>query len=396
MIHRARFAAAMDLAPQLRPPVCLRYAMWAYAAGASDKYEYYQTHFYARARKYLEMDEMRGFGQSILTIAHCQAWILVAMYEFKNMFFPRAWMSTGRAVRLTQMLCLHRLDGTGLDVKRTLPPPRDWTEREERRRTFWFTYWADRCASIGTGWPMSFEEKDILTNLPASDENFQNCQPVQTVSLEEALHNVNSDFSSMAGCILMATLFGRNLTHLHRPDVDDNEEDLNGKFWQRHRSIDSILLNIKLTLPPHLRLPLGLKDPAVIFLNMCLHASVICLHQAAIFKAEKHQLPTSIASESKMRCVVAAGEIAGIMKTISHMDIVSVRAAQHIFPTLSNIHKDEPLPILLPLRRRSRLRAIPQSAPKRATSPLVTAIRASGHAYHGQEKCTYRILHRAA
>jgi hypothetical protein len=64
---------------------------------------------------------------------------------------------------------LHRLDGAGLDVKQCLPGPRDWTEREERRRTFWMAFCQDRYASIGTGWPMTIDEKDILTNLPASE-----------------------------------------------------------------------------------------------------------------------------------------------------------------------------------------------------------------------------------
>ena len=324
IIHKARYFAAMDLAPSMRPPVCLRYAMWSLAAATSDKYESFHPHFYQRARKYLEKEEMRGFGQSILTMSHCQSWFMVAMYEFRNMFFPRAWMSTGRAIRLTQMLSLHRLDGAGLDVKLTIAPPRDWTEREERRRTFWLIYWADRCASIGTGWPMSFEEKDILTNLPASDEAFQSSHPTRTQSLTDALQSMDQDFSSISGSIIMATLFGRNLTHLHRPEPDDREEDLNGKFWQRHRAIDATLLNIKLTMPQHLRIPLGINDPNVVFLNMCLHSSAICLHQAAIYKAERNHLPSNVAGESKMRCIAAASEIATIMRTASHLDLVQM------------------------------------------------------------------------
>ncbi len=59
---------------------------------------------------------------------------------------------------------LHRLDGVGLDVKQCLSPPKDWTEREERRRTFWMTFCIDRYASIGTGWPMTYDEKDVRTN----------------------------------------------------------------------------------------------------------------------------------------------------------------------------------------------------------------------------------------
>lgn len=161
IIHRRRFLAAMSLAPHARPPVCLRYAMWCLAASITDRYANLTEIFYHRARKYVELDEMKGHGQSMLTVAHCQTWNMIGMYEFKMMYFPRAWMSTGRAARLAQMLGLHRLDGTGLDVKQCLLPPKDWTEREERRRTFWMAFCADRYASIGTGWPMTVEEKDV-------------------------------------------------------------------------------------------------------------------------------------------------------------------------------------------------------------------------------------------
>ena len=151
----------MNLAPHMRPPICLRYAMWCLACSITEKYFGLQEHFYIRARKYAEIDEMKGHGESMITIAHAQCWLLQSSYEFKMMYFPRAWMSTGRAVRLVQMMGLHRLDGVGLDVKQSLPPPRDWTEREERRRTFWMAFAEDRYASIGTGWPMSIDEKDV-------------------------------------------------------------------------------------------------------------------------------------------------------------------------------------------------------------------------------------------
>jgi len=161
MIHRPRFLAAMDLAPHMRPPVALRYAMWTQVCSITPRYYSLQEHFYARARKYAESDEMKGHGENMITLAHAQAWSLIAAFEFKMMFFPRAWMSCGRATRLCQMMGLHRLDGVGLDVKQCLPPPRDWTEREERRRTFWMAFCQDRYASIGTGWPMTIDEQDV-------------------------------------------------------------------------------------------------------------------------------------------------------------------------------------------------------------------------------------------
>jgi hypothetical protein len=291
----------------------------------SDKYEGHRDLFYQRARKYVEGDYIKGFGEHMISVAHAQTHILLASYEFKMMYFPRAWMSTGASVRLCQMMGLHRLDGVGLDVKQCLAPPRDWTEREERRRTFWMAFCEDRYASIGTGWPMTIDEKDILTNLPCSDEAFDMSRPETTQPLQEAMSPAGAGKLSSFGSIsLMSCLFGRNLIHLHRPDVDDRDHDLNGEFWKRHRNMDNILLNTSLCLPPQLKLPAGLGSPNVVFTNMCIHTSTICLHQAAIFKAEKNRLPASVGAESKVRCITAANEIASIMRMISHMDLASV------------------------------------------------------------------------
>lgn len=161
MIHRPRFFASMNLAPHMRPPVCLRYIMWTLAASITPKYSGLEEHLYARARKYIHLDEMKGHGEHMVSVGHCQAWTLISLYEFKQMFFPRAWISVGRSARMAAMMCLNRLDGGGLDVKHCIPPPRDWFEKEERRRTFWLSFIHDRFASIGTGWPMVFDERDV-------------------------------------------------------------------------------------------------------------------------------------------------------------------------------------------------------------------------------------------
>lgn len=325
IIHKFRYLAAMNLAPSQRPPVCLRYAIWTLACSITDKYHNLKDLFYQRARKYLEADYIKGHGEHIISVSHAQTHILLAEYELKMMYFPRAWVSTGSGVRLCQMMGLHRLDGTGLDVKQCVPPPRDWTEREERRRTFWMAFCEDRYASIGTGWPMTIDENDILTNLPSSDEAFEMSRPEQTQSLQDSMSPSGaSKLSSFGGIVLMACLFGKNLIHLHRPDADDRNHDLNGEFWKRHRHMDNILLNTSLCLPAQLKLPAGLSNANVVFTNMCIHTSTICLHQAAIFTADKHRLPASVSAESKIRCITAANEIASIMRMISHMDLSSM------------------------------------------------------------------------
>ncbi|KAI0009088.1 hypothetical protein F4779DRAFT_628006 [Xylariaceae sp. FL0662B] len=322
MIHKYRYLAAMNLAPNQRPPVSLRYAIWTQACAVTEKYADLKDLFYQRARKYIEADYIKGYGEHMISVAHAQTHVLLAAFEFKMMYFPRAWMNTGAAVRLCQMMGLHRLDGAGLEVKQCLPPPRDWTDREERRRTFWMAFCQDRYASIGTGWPMSIDERDITTNLPAPEDAFEMSRPEQTQSLADSMSPAGAaKLSSFGGIVLMACLFGRNLVHLHRPDADDRDHDLNGEFWKRHRNMDNILLNTSLCLPSHLKLPAGLANPNIVFTNMNIHTSTICLHQAAIFKADRNKLPPSVSAESKVRCITAANEIASIMRMVSHMDL---------------------------------------------------------------------------
>lgn len=92
----------------------------------------------------------------------------------------------------------------------------------------------DRYSSIGTGWPMSIEEKDIATSLPSDEESYELNRPSKTMTLSEALEPSGTpNLSPFAAVVLLACLFGRNLTHLHRPSPDDRDDDLNGLFWQR-------------------------------------------------------------------------------------------------------------------------------------------------------------------
>lgn len=164
-----------------------------------------------------------------------------------------------------------------------------------------------------------------MTNLPASEESFDRGRPSKSLTLKEAMTADGArHLSPFAGVVLMACLFGRNLIHLHRPDDGDEDNDLNGEFWRRHRHMDNILLNIALSLPAHFKLPNAISDPNIVFVNMNIHTSTICLHQAAIFKAEKNRMPATVSAESKIRCITAAAEIASIMRMIAHMDISGV------------------------------------------------------------------------
>jgi hypothetical protein len=327
IIHRLRYYMTMNHAPHLRPAICMRYAMWASAALVMDTFKAFAEPFYIRARKYLEQDEMRGRGEGMALLAHCQTWVLVATYEYQNMLFPRAWMSVGRACRLATMMSLNRVDGAGPEIRQTLPPARDWTELEERRRTFWACFGADRLASVGTGWPMAFDERDITTKLPTHESAFQAGDPVESVTLTAAFESEGSvRLSSIAAVQVLSCLFGRNMNHIFRPVSEERDKNPNGEFWNRHMNMDNILSTIALMLPDELRLPAGISDPNVIFLNLGLHTAAICIHQAAISRDDDSNLSSRTKSGSRARCLTAATEVTSIMRQISHLDFSSVRS----------------------------------------------------------------------
>lgn len=161
--------------------------------------------------------------------------------------------------------------------------------------------------------------------MPASEDAFVNNLQEHTPKLKDAMTAQGaSSLSSFSGVVLMACLFGRNLTHLHRSGTGQEDNDPQSPFWRRHRALDALLGGICLNLPDHLRLPSGLPDCNVIFLNMCIHTSTICLHQAAIHKSQRHRLSVDISNESRQRCGAAAMEITNIMRIIAHLDLTAV------------------------------------------------------------------------
>ena len=122
---------------------------------------------YDKARGQLAQTEADGGAALHMSIETLQASILIAMYEFKRMFFARAWINLGRAVRMALMMGLHRMDQTdsrenGVRSRRSSKSEdRDWIDTEEKRRTFWSAFTLDRFSNIGTDWPMMIDEKEV-------------------------------------------------------------------------------------------------------------------------------------------------------------------------------------------------------------------------------------------
>lgn len=124
-------------------------------------YKPVQDIFYRRARKYVELDEMKSLGELVCTVAHIQTWALLYLYEGFNMFLVRSFLSERKAAALCTAAGLHKIDGVGLAQSQFLAPADDWTELEERRRIFWVVFTQDRFMCVGSGFTPAFDEQDV-------------------------------------------------------------------------------------------------------------------------------------------------------------------------------------------------------------------------------------------
>jgi hypothetical protein len=103
MIHKLRYYASLDRAPHMRPPICLRYAMWTMAASLSDKYKAYEDILYERSRKYIDAAEMKvGF----VVICNIQLLIVIGTWRAVRFSVPCSDLEPHRYFRGEENLLL--------------------------------------------------------------------------------------------------------------------------------------------------------------------------------------------------------------------------------------------------------------------------------------------------
>ncbi|KZL80424.1 binuclear zinc transcription factor, partial [Colletotrichum incanum] len=315
MLQRSRYMMSLSLPPHMRPPMCLQYIVIAMGAEIINSHRQLAVPFYQRARAYAEADEMRGDGNSSVTLAHAQSWCLMAYFESQYLFFAQSSMSLCRAIRVAQMLGIHRVDGYSTEAMPLLPPPEDWSEAEERRRTWWVIYCSDRLVSGTTGWPVIINDQDISTRLPASDTAFDSGVEEDASPLTSTAHKEGQNFSSFAGRVLAASLFQRAYQHSTRtPPQGDPIDPRTSMHWKRHREIDSDLVLLLQALPDELRLPRRVHCGNAVFVNIIIHTAVICLHRAALSRMISYGLSEHMVRHSKARLACAAEEILAIFR----------------------------------------------------------------------------------
>jgi hypothetical protein len=173
MINRVRLMAQLNGDHPAEESLSLSYAMCAQALLVSPENSHLSDTYYRLARQSFEKAELEGSGADFLGLFALQSLILIAFYELRHGYIPRAGLSAAKAMRLIQMIDLHRMDNVSPPSGDRSPPSSPMSslnppEQEERRRTFWAAYSVDCLISVFLYDSTAMEEREVS----ASERDF--------------------------------------------------------------------------------------------------------------------------------------------------------------------------------------------------------------------------------
>ncbi|KAL9028247.1 MAG: hypothetical protein Q9196_003359 [Gyalolechia fulgens] len=325
MIDGHRFQCHAHDSPPRSELVSLRFAIWAHAAIFDSRYSHLSDKFYLQARKYIEATEAEAPSR-FFTVPALQALILLALYEFKQACFTRSWVSVSRATWLAQSLGLHKMDITKPEalgnMLNILPWTDDSMEREERRRTFWVMLQLNCLSTVGICWNLGlgFDHDEITTHLPVDYPDEVN--PGKGITLGEALKtSVAGLLCPLQGTALVSSLSIRSVTHVNQVHKEHSFDAPGYDFWTHHHHLNELLNHASNSTLAHLKPIEGKTEPNVVFINVILQSSIICLHQAVIYRisrVEKRTAP-AVRLESEQRCFEAVQELISAVRYIGQV-----------------------------------------------------------------------------
>ena len=143
MVNQARFRSLSTFLSTDRGIASLSNAIWLHAASMiPEKYARWEEHCYRSARHHLEKLETEENDGTFMSIDALQAVVLVALYEFKQMHFARAWLTIGKA--MVRLHCYQSI--AQANTSRSAPCSNvrssqdGWKPADQSR--LWFSIWA--------------------------------------------------------------------------------------------------------------------------------------------------------------------------------------------------------------------------------------------------------------
>ncbi|KIY62449.1 hypothetical protein CYLTODRAFT_438894 [Cylindrobasidium torrendii FP15055 ss-10] len=344
VLHKPSFLSAMLLSPRdpgfphsaILHAICTAASRWSpqnvtVLPDGSRRDQFAEFHA-SKARQYI--DRTMATGEDIFSVL--QACILLSWYFYQEGRWVEVWIFAGFQTRVAVPLRLN-YPGTFSTHGNSSPgaylaPPKDLRDLESRRRTWWMTIVFDRIASVG-GWIHAVDERDLGTELPLRNEDFESQVGVPSNPQDLSSPNIFTKHpaqytDSFLLLIKAVMLFGRvtdynvrgNLRAATAPPKHTNPFTLDG-----FEALDKLVSHDFLESIPYIyKTNKGVTDAVggstldtdLYMVHIVPHAAAITLHNPYLDFTDPQSLSTS-------RCVNAARSIlsAYYMLSATSLDI---------------------------------------------------------------------------
>ncbi|KAI2776237.1 fungal-specific transcription factor domain-containing protein [Daldinia loculata] len=294
-----------------------------------------------RSRQTVLLRSMESFS-----VENLQALIICAFDTVGGGRGPSAWSIVGSMTRTVEQLQLSVEEddqpiatSAKAMIKRMafLPPARNWSEREERRRVFWNIFQLDRFCSIATGWNLSLTSADVRMRLPCEGALWEAGEPLetptpyfgvadQTGSVNGALPSARvgeesqESLGGFAYCI-EATESLNLVTSFFLQQVIDISMMHEVQVWlMKFKQLDLRLIQWKLYLPEQWREACvlnqdGIMDPNLTLAHVTHNTAVVLLHQSVAYplpdwqNSRSYRSSTSPANPQFAFCLFICGRM---------------------------------------------------------------------------------------
>ncbi|KAK3361325.1 hypothetical protein B0T24DRAFT_642968 [Lasiosphaeria ovina] len=338
LVNKPRLEAELAQTPPSKGAQALSTAIATLAAFSDPSLRCHVDRHYDECRTLLDLCERQATDESLATINTLQALTVLALFEFKQPCFARAWMTLGRAIRLAKMMGLdrapaaaprrHNASAVGERwgaAKMQGCPPLDAAAAEERRRTFWVLYILEAFSTTQTDEALTLE-MPVHIPLPSPSEYPDGSSLASMPSIHEILDARTTDnttqLSPLAGNAVMVCLYRRCAEHItasisastsasHQHTQDTTTA---GCFWETHYAIADALAHCRhhvLAAHTNPHNTDGIDGARTLPLRMNLAAVEISLHEAALSRVTRacRTLPGALADDAASRCAAAAGAV---------------------------------------------------------------------------------------
>lgn len=320
-----------------------------------------------RSRDTVILQSMQSFS-----VENLQALIIVAFDTIGSGRSPSAWSVVGSMTRTVEQLQLsvepadderaHPADTFHNQIKRAafLPPARDWSELEERRRVFWNVFLMDRFCSIATGWNLSLTSADVKRRLPCEGALWEAGDALETPTPFFGVSDKYNQISTTSPSLGQQNKNKAQASEMRLPTAraeSEDQESLGGfaycieateslslvtsfflqqavdvskaqdvQMWlMRFKQLDLRLVQWKIFLPERWREACavnedGNMDPNLTLAHITHNVAVILLHQGIAYPSAEWQavlptigvrLPSASSAET---CFIAATEVVTIVE----------------------------------------------------------------------------------